>query len=111
MALLCKESTAGKSQKKYSKRTQIDKSSVLEHEIFEDISKIFNKLNFLHYQDSNHQLYVDFDVSKQFEFNIMIYHMQDDKNESLNHIIKKNYSKVQSIFFLSKLLTDAEIQY
>ena len=37
--------------------------------------------------------------------------MQDDENEFLNHIIKKNCSKVQSIFFLSKLLTNAEIQY
>ena len=41
----------------------------------------------------------------------MIYYMQDDKNKSLDHIIKKNHNKVQSIFFLSKLLTDAETQY
>ena len=98
-------------QKKYSKRTQIDESSVLEHETFENIQKIFDKLNFLHHQDSNCQLYVDLDVSKQFEFDVMIYHIQDDKNESLDHIIKKNCSKIQSIFFLSKFLTDAETQY
>ena len=41
----------------------------------------------------------------------MIYHMQDDKNESLDHITKKNHSKIQSILFLSKLLTDAETWY
>ena len=108
MTLFCKNSTAEKSQKKYSKKTQIDKLSVLEHKIFKNIQKIFDKLNFFHYQDSNHQLYVDFDVSKQFEFNIIIYHMQDDKNESLDHITKENHSKVQLIFFLNKLLTDAE---
>ena len=111
MILLCKSSTAGKSWKKYSKKTWIDELSVLEHETFEDIQKIFNKLNFLHHQDSNHQLYVDLDVSKQFEFDVMIYHIQDDKNESLDHIIKENHNKVQSILFLSKLLTDAETQY
>src|SRR5437762_13675210 len=108
MTLFHKSSTAGKSQKKYFKKTQIDESSVLEHKAFEDIQKIFDKLNFLHHQDSNHQLYVDLDVSKQFEFGVMIYHMQDDKNESLDHITKENCSKVQSILFLSKLLTDAE---
>src|SRR5436190_24232692 len=108
MILFHKSSTAEKSQKKNSKKTQIDESSVLEHEIFENIQKIFDKFNFLHHQNSNHQLYVDFDVSKQFEFDVMIYHMQDDKNEFLDHIIKKNHNKVQSIFFLSKLLTDAE---
>ena len=74
-------------------------------------SEIFDKLNFLHHQNSNCQLYVDFDVSKQFEFDVIIYHIQDDENESLDHIIKKNHNKVQSIFFLNKLLTNAETQY
>ena len=41
----------------------------------------------------------------------MIYHMQDDKNESLDHIIKKNYNKIQLIFFLNKLLTDMKTHY
>ena len=108
MILLHKNSTAGKSQKKYFKKTQINKSSVLEHETFKNIQKIFDKFNFLHHQDSNCQLYIDFNVSKQFEFDVMIYHMQDDKNESLDHITKKNCSKVQSILFFSKLLTNAE---
>ena len=111
MTLFCKSFIAGKSQKKYSKKTWIDESSVLEHETFEDIQKIFDKLNFLHHQDSNCWLYVDLDASKQFEFDVMIYHMQDDKNEFLDHIIKKNHNKVQSILFLSKLFTNAETQY
>ena len=75
IALLYKNSTAEKSWKKYSKKTQIDKSSVLKHETFEDIQKIFDKFNFLHHQNSNCQLYVDLDVSKQFEFSIMIYYI------------------------------------
>ena len=109
MILLHKSFIAEKSQKKYFKKIQIDESFVLEYETFENIQKIFDKFNFLHHQNSNHWLYVDLDVSKQFEFSIMIYYMQDDKNESLNHIIKENCSKIQSIFFLSIFLTDAEI--
>ena len=111
MTLFHKNFTAGKSWKKYSKKTWINELFVLKHETFEDIQKIFDKFNFLHHQNSNCQLYVDFDISKQFEFSVMIYHMQDDKNESLNHIIKENCSKIQSIFFLSKLLTNAETWY
>ena len=49
MTLLCKNFTAEKSQKKYFKKTQIDESSILEHEIFKNIQKIFDKLNFLHH--------------------------------------------------------------
>ena len=100
-----------KSRKKYLKKIQIADSSILKYEIFKIIQKIFNKLNFLHHQDSNQQLYINFDVSKQFEFDVMIYHMQDDENKSLNHITKRNHSKVQSILFLSKLLTNAETWY
>src|SRR6266480_4439538 len=107
MILLHKSFIAEKSQKKYFKKIQIDESFVLEHETFENIQKIFDKFNFLHHQNSNHQLYVDFDISKQFEFDVMIYHMQNDKNEFLDHIIKKNCSKIQSILFFSKLFTDA----
>ena len=104
MTLFYKNSTAEKSQKKYFKKTWINESFVLKHKTFEDIQKIFDKFNFLHHQDSNCQLYVDLDISKQFEFDVMIYHMQDDENESLDHIIKKNCSKVQSIFFLASFL-------
>src|SRR5437762_1613097 len=35
--LFCKNSITGKSQKKYCKKTQIDKLSILEHKIFENI--------------------------------------------------------------------------
>src|SRR5216117_1394480 len=108
MTLLYKNFTAEKSQKKYFKKIQINESSVLKHETFENIQKFFDKFNFLHHQNSNCQLYVDLDVSKQFEFDVMIYYMQDDKNKLLNHITKKNHSKIQSIFFLSKLFTNAE---
>ena len=37
MILFCKNSIAEKSQKKYFKKTQIDKSFILEHKTFENI--------------------------------------------------------------------------
>ena len=41
----------------------------------------------------------------------MIYYMQNNHDNLLNHTVKKNQQKIESIFFLSKFLTDAEIQY
>ena len=47
--LFHKNFTAEKSQKKYFKKTWINESFILKYKAFEDIQKIFNKLNFLHY--------------------------------------------------------------
>ena len=41
----------------------------------------------------------------------MIYHIQNDHDDSLDHTVKENQQKIESILFLSKLLTDAEIRY
>ena len=41
----------------------------------------------------------------------MIYHMQNDHDDLLDHTVKKNQQKIEFILFLSKLFTDAEIWY
>jgi len=41
----------------------------------------------------------------------MIYHMQNNHDDLLDHIVKKNQQKIELILFFSKLLTDAEIWY
>ena len=48
-ALFHKSSIAEKSQKKYSKKTWINESSILKHETFKNIQKIFDKFNFFHH--------------------------------------------------------------
>ena len=58
--------------------------------IFKFIQKNFDNLNFLYHQNLNQQLYVDLNASKQHEFDVMIYHMQNDHDDLLDHIIKKN---------------------
>src|SRR5438046_4043973 len=110
-ALLHEDSTADQTRKDYSKKMLIFDVSELEKEIFKFIQKIFDDLNFLHHQNFNQQLYVDLNASKQHKFDVMIYHMQNDHDDSLDYIIKKNQQKIESILFLSKLLTDAETQY
>ena len=52
-ALLHENSTADQARKNYSKKTLIFKINELEKMIFEFIQKIFDDLNFLHYQNLN----------------------------------------------------------
>src|SRR6266480_7557854 len=107
-ALLCNDSMSDQARKNYSKKTYIINASDLEKKSFKVIQKTFDDLNFLHYQNSNQCLYINLDVSKQYEFDVTVYHMLNDDNDLLDHTVKENCQKIQSILFLSKLLTDAE---
>ena len=90
-ASLCEDSTADQARKNYLKKTLISEISELEKMIFEFIQKIFDDFNFLHHQNFNQQLYVNLNVSKWHEFDVMIYHMQNNHDNLLNHTVKKNW--------------------
>src|SRR5436190_21070575 len=94
-ALLHENSITDQTRKNYSKKTLIFNVNKFEKEIFKFIQKIFDDFNFLHYQNLNQQLYIDLNVLKQHEFDVMIYHMQNDHDSLLNHTIKKNQQKMQ----------------
>ena len=70
------------------------------------IFNLFDKLEITFKEIKTH-----LNASKQHEFDVMIYHMQNDHDNLLDHIIKENQQKIEFILFLSKLFTDAEIQY
>src|SRR5438045_2693273 len=107
-ALLCNDPTSDQTRKNYSKKTSIINASDLEKKSFEAIQKTFDDFNFLHHQNSNQHLYINLDTSKQYEFDVTVYHMLNDDDSPLDHTVKENCQKIQSILFLSKLLTDAE---
>ena len=77
-------------RKNYLKKILISDISKLEKETFEFIQKIFNDFNFLYHQNLNQYLYINLNALKQHEFDIIIYHMQNDHDSLLDHIIKKN---------------------
>ena len=86
-ALLYENSTADQTRKNYSKKMLISDVNELEKKIFEFIQKNFDDFNFLHHQNSNQQLYIDLNASKQHRFDVMIYHMQNDHDNSLDHML------------------------
>ena len=89
--LLCEDSTIRQTRKNYLKKTLISDISKIEKEIFNFIQKIFNDFNFLHHQNLNWCLYIDLNALKQHRFDVMIYHMQNNHDSLLNHIVKKNW--------------------
>ena len=59
--------------------------------------------------NSTRRIYVDLDVNKKFDLNVMMYHVKKSVNWN-----EKNYSSrkaIKSILFLSRLLFDVEIKY
>ena len=78
-----------------------------ESEVFLTLQTILTEFNFLIHHDLKRQLYVDLNVSKE-KFDVITYHINVIMKDSLK---SSNQNSVQSILFLSKLLTQTEKNY
>ena len=70
---------------------------------------MLSKFFYLIHVDSTRRIYIDLNVSKKFDLNVMMYHVKKFVNWN-----EKDYSSrktIESILFLSRLLSDAEIKY
>ena len=96
-------------RKAYSIRVDFMNIIDFERNFYEQLQKTFSRQKLLFHFDSIKTLYANIDASKSYEFEVMIYHISnssqcDDSN-------KINRLNVQSILFLSKMLTEAEKRY
>ena len=94
-------------RKSMSSRLFIDKLTTEELIFFRQLQDVFSTSIFLAHFNSNRQLYIDFDVSKRWNFVVMIYHVACDSSNN----ISVSRLDVQSILFLSKLLNSVEQNY
>ena len=79
---------------------------------FETLQNLFTKLIFLCHFDFSQQLYINVNAFKQYEFNAVIYYIKNNSMmNSSDKVTKLPHQKIQSIFFLNKLLTSAENNY
>lgn len=92
-------------QKMFICHTSIKKSSSEEMKAFIMLQQLFAKPTFLAYFDLTKHLYIDVDVSKQYEFEVIVYHIDRDSTTNIQ------WEKIHPILFLSKLLTPAEQKY
>ena len=70
------------------------------------LQKFFTRVEFLIHFDRNRTLYIDIDVSKRCDFEVMIYHLKIETNSK-----KSRRIDVESILFLSRLLDFAKTRY
>ena len=109
--LLRDESTVESVKRVYSSKTRVQHSTTEETTSFDVLQIVLTKSFYLVHANSKRQLFINLNVSKKFEFDVMLYYVKKvylDQLEfdkySLRHVIK-------SIFFLSRLLIDVETRY
>ena len=105
---LKKKSIKNNFKKMFFKRTSIDQSINTKYQSYEYLQIRFSKSNFLIHFEAIKSTFIDVDVSKKRNFEIMIFHVQVDFEENDIVIIK---NEIQFIMFFSKILIDAETKY
>ena len=124
MLLKVSSSNVDRIRKNFSKRTSILDSTKTKTNSYRQLQDSFNRFNWLVYQDFNRVLYVDVDEFRK-NFDVMMYHLKNDndKQSLFNNVDLKNAfeiklsstsfkrKNVESIMFLSRMLTFVEEKY
>lgn len=98
---------AGIVRKAFSSKTRINNSFMVELESFEALQAALFTLTYIVHHDSKRPTYIDLDVFKEFEFEVMVFHVKGNPKE-------EGYSSkndIEPIMLLSRLLTSAESRY
>ncbi len=77
-------------------------------ETFINLKNVFSVSTFLAHFNSKHQLYIDLDTFKTWDFAFMIYHVKDfiaDNIKFISHIF------IKLVLFLSRMLNITEANY
>ena len=90
-----------------SNKLFIDKFTIEKLIFFRQLQNVFSISIFLVHFNSNRQFYIDFDVSKRWNFVVMMYHVVCDSSNNIN-VSRLN---VQFILFLNKLFNNVEQNY
>ena len=106
-ALLKTSSTSkNNAQKQHAHHINIDTSISEKLHFFHILQKLFVKSIFLCYFNSKCHLYIDVNTFKQYDFDAVIYHVNDNSENT-----EFSCHNIQSIMFLNKLLMPAEWNY
>ena len=81
---------------------------------FNQLQEFFIRINFFVHFDKSRILFIDFDVSKKRDWNVMIYHVKIDRfhvSDETNFFISSRRQNVESIMFLNKILSSTKERY
>ena len=105
--LLKQTSIKESSRKTYTFKTKLDLSSnSLKMKSFETLKSALNNLNILIHFNLDRTLWLNLNVFKKFDFEVIIFHIEKDATEKWSSRIA-----MKSIMFLSRLLTSTEFNY
>ena len=101
-----------RSRQQHSRRILIDDSSSTEINAFSQLQKSFNRFTFLIHFDKIKVLYIDIDVNKKCDYDVMIYHVKrKDDVESIVFNSSFKRTNVELIMFFNKILSSIESRY
>ena len=109
--LLRHDSTIDSVRRFYSIKIRLKDSIELEITFFEILQIMLSKSFYLTHVDIKRSLFIDLDVNKKFDFEIMLYYV---KKSFLKNSLKDKYSSrhaIESILFFSRLITNAKSRY
>ena len=95
-------------KKTFASRIRIDNAISREQTSYEILQSLFSKFFYLIHHDSKRQIYVNLNVNKEFEIDVVVYHIKKDFIKLNEYSVK---SFIQSIMFLFKLLNSIETRY
>ena len=105
--MLRSSSTNKKRQRKiYSIKIVLKKIFNVEYKAYRQLQKIFRKINLLIYYNFIRIIYIDVNVFKRCNFNVIIYHLKSKTN--FNNF---KHNEIESILFFNQMFTIVEKQY
>jgi hypothetical protein len=96
-----------KSRRTFAKRISLNQLIEAKQRFYEHLQHVFSDKKFLHHVNNARKLFVDVNIFKKKNIEAMIFHVKKDFEKKIIF----NRFDIQSIMFLSKILTNAESRY
>ena len=110
--LLRDDSVTDSAKKIYSSKTRLNHSIEVKINTFNTLQALLSKLSYFIHASTKRSLYVDLDASKEFDFDVMIYHVKENwLRKIFSKVEYSSRATIESILFLNRLLILVETRY
>ena len=99
-------------KKQHVQQTLLNSFIIVEKNVVNQFQNFFDKSTFLIHYDRFRIFFIDVDVFKKRKFDIVIYHVKTNRiNKLSNFVTSSQRNDIESIMFLSKILSSIEQKY
>ena len=107
--LLRHNSVAEIVRRSFVNKTRIERFTELKIAFFKVIQKALSQFSYLIPTNSSCQLYINLNVNKKFDINVMLYYIKRDVIVEIDKFSSRH--AIESVLFLNWLITDIETRY